>query len=764
MSIKTKISVLAVAIGLMSSGANASMATAHNDNAPLQNGIIQTSQASSIITKETFSFGDLGYEESIRLQGSESTAYIGFGSRLDEFVSKASLHFDFTPSPALLSMVSHIKVYFNNQLAGVVAISDGMQGQKGNVDLELDPRLFTDFNQLKFELVGNASMSCSNPNDNSIWAEISSQSTITLATQKTKINNDLSLLPAPFFDSRDMKHVNLPMVFGEKLDLNEIKAAGITSSYFGALAQWRGASFPVLEDQLPKSDAIVFITNDSKPDFLRDFPDADGPRIQMISHPTDPYVKLLLIMGRDSNDLITAVKGLALGQDLLTGPSAKINSAEQLVPRTPYDAPNWINTDRPVALSELLMEGMTLQVEGQNPPPISLHFRLPPDLFTWQSNGIPFDLNYRYTPPLMDNSGSRMSLSVNNQFVKAFNLNTSGESNDNTHLRLPLLDDDLLGNGQVVRIPAFQVGSKNEVKFEFGFASSVGGKDQCQTMQPSRNYAVINSDSTIDFSGFSHYIEMPNMRAFANSGYPFTRMADLSETVVVLPKQPSTEEIQTFVNMMGVFGSHTGYSVLNVALTDQWNESDLENKDILAIGMTPELASINKEKIENIQLVASNRIVQLPSKNETQKEKVWGASSGKNQQVSDSVSINTTGNFAAITSMESPYTSQRTIVSVLAQTPESFALVNEALNDSGKVSAMFGSVITLRDDEVASFNVGEHYYVGELPISQLIWYHFSKHPLVMALLAALLVVMVTIILFRVLRRIAKKRLNTEEDE
>lgn len=49
-----------------------------------------------------------------------------------------------------------------------------------------------------------------------------------------------------------MKHVNLPMVFGEKLDLNEIKAAGIASSYFGALAQWRGASFPVLEDQLPK--------------------------------------------------------------------------------------------------------------------------------------------------------------------------------------------------------------------------------------------------------------------------------------------------------------------------------------------------------------------------------------------------------------------------------------------------------------------------------------------------------------------------------
>ncbi|MGF1902366.1 cellulose biosynthesis cyclic di-GMP-binding regulatory protein BcsB [Aliivibrio sifiae] len=767
MWIKTKINAIAVAIGLVSFAASAVtplMANESNSSTQVISGEMVTSRISPVVTKKTFSFSDLGYGHSIQLQGSESTAYVGFGSRLDEVVSQASLHFELIPSPALLSLVSHIKVYFNNELAGVVAINNGMQGKSSSVDLNLDPRLFTDYNQLKFELVGNASMSCSNPNDSSIWAEISSKSSITLSTQKTKINNDLSLLPAPFFDSRDMSDLTLPMVFSDDLDINEIKAAGIASSYFGSLSEWRGSNFPMIDNALPTRDAIVFVTNDSKPDFLRNFPDVDGPRIQMISHPTDPYIKLLLVIGRDTKDLVTAVKGLALGQNLFTGPSAKINKAEQLVPRKPYDAPNWIDTDRAVALSDLLTEGASLQVEGQTPPPISVNFRLPPDLFTWQSRGIPFDLNYRYTPPLLDNSGSRMSLSVNNQFVKAFNLNTTGESNSNTRLRLPLLDDDLLGGGDVVRIPAFQVGSKNEVKFEFGFASSVGGKDQCQTMQPSKNYAVIGEDSTIDFSGFSHYIEMPNMRAFANSGYPFTRMADLSDTVVVVPQNPSNEEIQTFVNMMGVFGSNSGYPVLNVTVTDKWNKEVLENKDILTIGVMPELASVDKKDIKNIQLMASERVLNLPSKNESQRGKNWVDPASDNQQVSDSISINTTGNFAAITSVESPYTSQRTMVSLLAQTPESFALINEALNDSGKISSMFGSVITLRDDEVTSFNVGEHYYVGELPISQLIWYHFSKYPLLIAFLATLLVVMVTIILYRVLRHIAQRRLNTEEDD
>jgi hypothetical protein len=773
MWIKTKINAIAMVISLVSFTASAVTPLMANDNNGSTSVVygetvmpLISPAVSPAITKKTFSFDELGYRHSIQLQGSESTAYVGFGSRLDEVVLQASLHFELIPSPALLPLVSHVKVYFNNELTGVVAINNGMQGKSSAVDLNLDPRLFTDYNQLKFELVGSATMLCSNPNEGSIWAEISSKSSISLSTKKTKIKNELSLFPAPFFDARDRNNLTLPMVFSDELDINQIKAAGIISSYFGSLLKWRGSNFPMVDNILPTRNAIVFVTNNSKPDFLKNFPDADGPRIQMISHPTKPYIKLLLVIGRDSNDLMTAAKGLALGNNLFTGPSVKINKLEQLVPRKPYDAPNWIDTNQAVALSDLLPEGVLLQVEGQYPPPMTVNFRLPPDLFTWQSRGIPFDLNYRYTPPLIEKSGSRMSFSVNNQFVKGFNLNTSGESSTNTRLRLPLLDNDLLSAGKAISIPAFHVGSNNEMKFEFGFASSIISKDevQCQTRQPSKNYAVIGADSTIDFSGFSHYIEMPNMRAFANSGYPFTRMADLSDTVVVITKKPLNEEVQTFVNMMGVFGSKSGYPVLNVTVTDSWDKEILENKDILTIGVLPELASIDKKDIEHIQLVAFNRALNLPRKNESQRGKNWVDPASDNQQVVDAISISTTGDFAAITSVESPYTSQRTIVSLLAQTPASFALINEALNDSGKVSSMFGSVITLRNNEIASFNVGEHYYVGKLPISELIWYHFSKYPLLIAFLATLLTIMVTIILYRVLRHIAQRRLNIEEDD
>ena len=82
------------------------------------------------VLKRVIPFTQLGYNGSISIQGSEASAYVGFGSRLDEVVSSATLYFDITPSPALLALVSHLKVYLNNELMGVASITDGQQGNK----------------------------------------------------------------------------------------------------------------------------------------------------------------------------------------------------------------------------------------------------------------------------------------------------------------------------------------------------------------------------------------------------------------------------------------------------------------------------------------------------------------------------------------------------------------------------------------------------------------------------------------------------------
>ncbi|MDP1304518.1 cellulose biosynthesis cyclic di-GMP-binding regulatory protein BcsB, partial [Klebsiella pneumoniae] len=77
------------------------------------------------------------------------------------------------------------------------------------------------------------------------------------------------------------------------------QAAAIVASWFGSNAGWRGQQLPVYFNELTDRNAIVFDTNDKRPDFLRDHTPVKAPTIEMIDKPNDPYVKLLVIFGRD---------------------------------------------------------------------------------------------------------------------------------------------------------------------------------------------------------------------------------------------------------------------------------------------------------------------------------------------------------------------------------------------------------------------------------------------------------------------------------
>lgn len=714
------------------------------------------------VIEREYLLSDLGYSESIELQGSKSDTYIGFGSRLDEVVIGGDLNLRFTPSPALQSKFSHLKVYFNQELMGVVAIEEGKQGQLLDAKIPLDPRFFANYNQVRVELIGHLDLECWNPDDQSIWAEISKNSRIHISSRKIRLRNELGFLPAPFFDEREFSKLILPVLLPESPSVELVKSAGVAASYFGALSKWRGAEFPVHFGQLPTQHALIFMTNTERPAFLKDFPPVNKPTLQVISHPENPYIKFLLVMGRDTDELLTAVKGLALGNSVLTGPVAEINRALQIEPRSPYDAPNWVRTDRKVLFSELVENKQELQISGRNASPVNISLQLPPDLFTWRSRGIPMDLHYRYSPPPEDYDGSRMSVSINKQFVEAFNLTQRGISGDEARVRIPLLTDSFSG-GDLVRIPAFKVGSKNQLAFQFSFASISSGA--CKTIPAAPPKAVVDGSSSVDFSGYPHYIEMPSLRAFANAGFPFTRMADLSETIVVLPSILARPEIETFLQLLGFIGASSGYPAVGVEVVNDWQPAQLRDKDILAISVTSALSSAMADS-DALPMILSEteRAISRPFRNRQASLNIGENGRSVDNEVAENVNVSATGGLAAVVGAESPYTPGRSVIAVMAASTEDLAKVSAAFNDSGKITAMFGSVAVFREDRVSSYLVGDRYYVGKLPIWQLIWYHFSEHPLLLLLLAALLIAMLVVVIWRILNQIAAMRLRAGEDE
>lgn len=435
----------------------------------------------------------------------------------------------------------------------------------------------------------------------------------------------------------------------------------------------------------------------------------------------------------------------------------EVNEVKPLLPRKPYDAPNWVRTDRPVTFGELKTYEEQLQSTGMEPAAINVSLNLPPDLYLLRSTGIDMNLNYRYTtPPTKDSS--RMDISLNNQFLQAFSL-TSNEKSNRLLLRLPVLQGLLDGKTDVA-IPALKLGAMNQLRFNFEYMNPMpgGSVENCITFQPVPNHVVIGDDSTIDFSKYYHFIAMPDLRAFANAGFPFSRMADLSETLTVMPKTPNEAQMETLLDATGTIGAQTGFPAINLTITDDSSQIQGKDADILIIGSIPD--KLKDDKRIDLLVQAAESWVKTPMRQTTFPSIMPDEADRK---ADAQATVTSSGPMAAVVGFQSPFHDQRSVVALLADSPRGYELLNQAINDNGKRAAMFGSVSVIRESGVSSLRVGEIYYVGHLPWFERLWYALANHPVLLAVLAAISVVLLAWVLWRLLRIISRRRLDPDHE-
>ena len=697
---------------------------------------------------------------SMTLSGTRTSGQIEFGVRSDEVVTRALLNLTYRPSPALLPVLSQLKVYLNDELIGLITITPDQPGKEIQTQLAIDPHYIADFNRVRFELVGHYANICENPANSTIWLDIGKESGIDLTLQKLPLKNDLSHFPEPFFDTRDTRPLTLPMVFAAQPDIKQQRAAAILASWFGSKAAWRGQRFQVLYNQLPQQQhAVVFATNDARPDCLKDLPPVVKPTVEIVSQPDSPYEKMLLILGRNDDDLLTAVQGIAQGELLLRGDTSTIDRVTLLAPRQPYDAPNWVRTDRRTTFAELTQYENQLQSDGLQPNPISLTLNLPPDLFLVRARGIDMDLSYRYTAPFQSD-GSRLAVNLNNQFIQDYPLppkNTAGQQ----LLHIPLIQGMLDKNHELL-IPALRLGVVNQLRFDFDYANTfIGGNadGRCETVTPVGHHVVVDDSSSIDFSGYRHYIEMPSLRAWANAGFPFSRYADLAQTLVLMPPKPDVQQVSTLLNAMGNSGAQTGYPALRVQLTDDWATAKKQDVDLLMIGVIPKDLQNDLRIPALVDATAS--WLKEPVRRVTPQ---MNPQSGRDQTAESTTAISSRGPLATVIGFQSPFYDQRSVVALLADgTPRGWQLLNEAMSDSDKRGAMSGSTAIIRESGVNSLRVGESYYVGHLPWWERLWSLLSTHPFWLALCTLFVVVLFALMTWRLMRIITRRRLLDEDE-
>ncbi len=705
----------------------------------------------------TYSLKQLGALYPVQLRGIDGIYGVPFSVRADEVVTGATLRLSYAYSPALLPVLSHINVLVNGEVASSLAVTKEQGGVNLTREIPIPPRLITEFNRLNLQLIGHYTLDCEDPAHSSLWANISNASTLELRVTRIALENDLALLPRPFFDRRDIRPLNLPFVFAGTPSNAALEAAGVLSSWFGALASYRGATFPVSQNVLPDSgNAIILATANERIPGV-DWPQVQGPTVAVVTHPNDPYGKLLLVLGRDAAELKTAAMALAIGAPTLSGQVATITGVEQLKPRKPYDAPNWLRADRPVKFGELA-DAAALNVSGYSPDLIRVNFRMPPDLFAWRDKGIPVDLKYRYTPRAEPDK-STLNININERFLRSEPLRAV-RHDASTHVdRLlnKVLPDGTVPARAKFQIPLFMLPAKTQMQFHYYYDYIKQG--ECKDVVLDNVRGTIEPDSTIDISHFSHFIAMPDLAAFSNSGFPFTRMADLSDTAVVLPDTPSPADYSTYLTMLGRMGESTGYPATGVTVTQAQRVESVAGKDLLVIassGNQPLLTQWSKHMPVSLdgnvkRFSLSDKVYQLFN---------WLDTDARTnaKPTRQELAFNSASTDAVIAGFESPLSSGRSVVLIAANQPAGLHHVVQAMLDPDLVKHIQGSAVVVRNKQVDSLTADQTYFVGSLnPILYVQWF-LSNHPLLLALLGVLAALVLAVILYLSLRSRARRRL------
>jgi cellulose synthase operon protein B len=662
----------------------------------------------------------------VHLRSTDGSAEFDFGTRADDIVTSATLRLRYTFSPALIAGLSHLKVMINGELVAVLPFPKEEAGRLLDRDIEIDPRYITDLNKLRLEFVGHYTDQCEEPFHSSLWVDISGASELRLALRQVRVRDDLARLPAPLFDERSVERLDLPVVFSARPSLPTLRAAGIAASWFGKLASWRGARFSAQLNRLPPGHALVFATNAERPAFLAAAPPYAGPGLAITTNPADGVSKLLLITGRDGRDLNAAVLSLALGTAALSGERVAVQPTDQPPPRAAYDAPNWVRLDRPMRFGELVRTQQQLQAVGHVAEPVRLNLRVAPDLYVWGSGGVPVDYTFRYTPPIRA-SESRLTMSMNDELVQAVNLRSSGQNHELARAVLPILDDGRVADRRQVRIPAYQLRAHNQLDYSFAFTYQKEGA--CRDALVENVRAMIDPDSTIDFSGFPHYAQMPHLGYFAAAGFPFTKYADLSQTTVVLPLMPAAADIAAMLTLLGRMGESTGYPATRVILAGPHDRDALEDHDLLLIGTgldQPLLASWGAALPAAVS--GGARRISTPARPGNVIYDGFGAGAGPDIRIAAQALVQGDGPLGALLGFESPLTPRRSVVVLTGVRPDDYGQVLDALDDGAKVAAMYGSAVFVRGDKVDSVLAGDTYVLGALPLWRRIRDALAERP------------------------------------
>jgi cellulose synthase (UDP-forming) len=495
----------------------------------------------------------LGVRQPLSLRGVNGSASVAFSMPLTKVATDASLTLQITPAVGLHAEASSLAVALNGSDVATIGLKAEASGVKSIISLPAE--LLMSENTLTFTLSGRCD-TCTAPQEAALRTTIDPASSLRVDGRLLPFSNDLRLLPLPLFDASSNRPLRLNFVFLQRPDAKVLESAGMLASWFGTLADFRGAHFPVTVGEIPPGHAVLLLDGKTPPQGIAGLADLTGSGVAMRDNPADPYGKLLIVYGEDAAKMQAAARMLVARR--LQGETAALTPVS-LAARAPYDAPRWLRSGQASRFGGFAPGE---QLHLHNSGATRIYFRLAPDLYYGSRVSVPLRLQARFAG-VPAAASAHLRVKLNGALV--------------AERKLP---GDLLKRpyAETLQLSVAQLYPRNTLTFEVDYKGAEGAATE-MTILP---------ESEIDLRGVSHFVEQPRLDLFAKAGYPFTREPDLGATAVVLPPAASANQVGLYLNLMAFFGAQTGVAASRVTVAESGQSEQLAGKDLLVLGAGPD--------------------------------------------------------------------------------------------------------------------------------------------------------------------------------
>ncbi len=686
-------------------------------------------------------------------------------------VKKASLHFAYVNSTALIPLNSRLVFTINEQpLAQIRLNPDAPQGE---VVVPIPGSVFkTGYNPCSFWVSQHYTIDeCEDPFSPELWTWIK--------LNDAYFNFELEPVPVPMrvsaindflFDPRNIVDTRVHLVL-PALSPNHLQAAALVAAGIGLRYEYRVPGVALADALSPGVDNILIaVRREIQPLLPEPMPMEEGPVIAIQPLPErktgpfgevgwvqNPACALVVVTGKDDAELLIAAQAFAaLSYPLPGSPATRISNL-----RLPEIEQRMIQRGLAVdqTYSFASLGAATTEFRGISAPRLNLELRLPSDLFFSPNKFASIILHMAYNA--MMRSDSVLNIRLNGKFVSGVRLdNPRGDYFRDYRVDIPLV--------------AFKPGS-NQLSFEAVLTPL--HTDKCTLIQTENLRLTIFGDSKLMLPDAPYWIKMPQIGVFFQDAFPIGRWPDMREAAVALT-ETSYAAAGAALNLVSLAAQKIGYPPFGLS----WllgAEAPKTPKDIILIGGLPTLPKelLSRAPIAGIApLQLSLPQLDRPHPRPAEPTRFWAQTGEAAQETprsladlraTSAVQGNFTGNLgpgrAALMQFRHPESSDRTVLLLTADSAEDLLAGSRALWEPAVQAASDGDLVVLnlrRAEITASASlIGPSYYLGSPGRIPGMQNFINTHPILSLIFLLVLLLLLSLVVYKMVKHRRQRRVD-----